>query len=486
MGKSKDKIRISFIGNNATSVAGSMTLITWGKPQRSILVEAGLVQGEKSLLGEYQANNANFKFKAKNLDYVFMSDNHGDHSLLFPLVVKRGFTGNAYVPQGFVDIFKPMALDSANIMERNALDLTKKMKRNYPPIYESQDVYNALDKLHECNFNEKIKLDDEVTVEFIPAGHTIHSSSIILYIKNGNTTRKIAFTGDMGNIAMPRMYTNTFQPIQSANLLVSETTYADAKRSANGKDREKDVEKIKSIVYDYAIDRKGGQILFPTFSFMRTQIILSLLYDLFYDDEKFTCPIYVASPLACKICDIFDTHLSGEDAEKWKMVRGWSSVQYIKDFDTLEAIVNKHQKEGTSAIYLAASGFMVGGYSVYLAEKFLPSAKNILVFCGYATPTSLAGKIKQKKTKTITINGKSIPSRANVINLQSFSSHIQHDELLKLLSGGYGQATYEKIALVHGDFDGKVKFAEQLKLEIEKRNRTDKVVIVNKSTEILL
>ena len=322
MGKSKDKIRISFIGNNATSVAGSMTLITWGKPQRSILVEAGLVQGEKSLLGEYQANNANFKFKAKNLDYVFMSDNHGDHSLLFPLVVKRGFTGNAYVPQGFVDIFKPMALDSANIMERNGLDLTKKMKRNYPPIFESQDVYNALDKLHECNFNEKIKLDDEVTVEFIPAGHTIHSSSIILYIKNGNTTRKIAFTGDMGNIAMPRMYTNTFQPIQSANLLVSETTYADAKRSANGKDREKDVEKIKSIVYDYAIDRKGGQILFPTFSFMRTQIILSLLYDLFYDDEKFTCPIYVASPLACKICDIFDTHLSGEDAEKWKMVRG--------------------------------------------------------------------------------------------------------------------------------------------------------------------
>ena len=129
---------------------------------------------------------------------------------------------------------------------------------------------------------------------------------------------------------------------------------------------------------------------------------------------------------------------------------------------------------------------MVGGYSVYLAEKFLPSAKNILAFCGYATPTSLAGKIKQKKTKTVTINGKSIPSRANVINLQSFSSHIQHDELLKLLSGGYGQATYEKIALVHGDFDGKVKFAEQLKLEIEKRNRTDKVVVVNKSTEILL
>ena len=123
-------------------------------------------------------------------------------------------------------------------------------------------------------------------MEFVPAGHTLHSSGIILYIKNGNTIKKIAFTGDMGNIAMPKLFTNTFQPIQSSNLLISETTYADAKRSANGKDREKDIEKIKSIIYDYVIDREDGKILFPTFSFMRTQIILSILFDLFYTDES--------------------------------------------------------------------------------------------------------------------------------------------------------------------------------------------------------
>lgn len=486
MSKSKDKIRVSFIGNNATSVAGSMTLITWGKPQRSILVEVGLVQGEKSLLGEYQANNANFKFKTKNIDYVFMSDNHGDHCLLFPLLVKRGFKGKAFVPEGFIDIFKPMALDSANIMERNALDLTKKFKKNYPPIYDNGDVYAATMLLEECEFNKKIKIDEDITVEFVPAGHTLHSSGIILYIKNGNTIKKIAFTGDMGNIAMPKLFTNTFQPIQSSNLLISETTYADAKRSANGKNREKDIEKIKSIVYDYVIDREDGKILFPTFSFMRTQIILSILFDLFYTDEKFTCPIYVASPLACKICDVFDTHLKGEELEKWQKIRGWGQVHFVKDFETLENLLNKHTKENSAALFLASSRFMQRRYSVYLAEKLLPSSKNIIAFCGYATPTSLAGKIKQKKTKTIAINGKSVPCRANVINLQSFSSHIQHDELLKLLSGGYGQASYEKIALVHGDFDGKVKFAEELKKEISKRNRTDKVIIVNKSTEILL
>lgn len=128
-------------------------------------------------------------------------------------------------------------------------------------------------------------------------------------------------------------------------------------------------------------------------------------------------------------------------------IRGWSQVHFIKDFETLENLLNKHTKENSAALFLASSRFMQRRYSVYLAEKLLPSSKNIIVFCGYATPTSLAGKIKQKKTKTIAINGKSIPCRANVINLQSFSSHIQHDELLKLLSGGYGQASYEKLRL---------------------------------------
>lgn len=198
---------------------------------------------------------------------------------------------------------------------------------------------------------------------------------------------------------MPKLFTNTFQPIQSSNLLISETTYADAKRSANGKDREKDIEKIKSIIYDYVIDREDGKILFPTFSFMRTQIILSILFDLFYTDEKFTCPIYVASPLACKICDVFDTHLKGDELEKWQKIRGWSQVHFIKDFETLENLLNKHTKENSAALFLASSRFMQRRYSVYLAEKLLPSSKNIIVFCGYATPTSLAGKIKQKKQK---------------------------------------------------------------------------------------
>ena len=485
LSKSKDKIRVSFPGYSSENVTGSQYLIEWGRPKRSILMECGLIQGEKSLLEEYRANNAKFKFKPKSLDYVFISDNHGDHCLLLPKLVKDGFSGKIFVPNGFTDIFKVMALDSANIMARNSMDLAKKFKKYYPEVYTAEDVYNTLPLIEECPFYNKIEIDEDLTVQFLPAGHTIHSSSVTMWIKNGNITRKIAFTGDMGNLCMPRIFSNDFEPIQSANLIVSETTYADAKRSCRANEREKDLEKIKSIVYQYTID-SNGKILFPSFSFMRSQIMMSILYDMFYQDENFTTPIYVASPLTNKINDIFDYHFEGEDLEKWRMIRGWSSIHYIRDFETLEGILNKHEKDKTSAIFIASAGMLNAGYAPAIAERLLPSSKNMICFIGYATPTSIGGKIKAKKTKTITINGKVVPNRANVQNLKSFSSHIQHDQLLSLLSGGYGQSSYDKIALVHGEFDYKVKFAEELKEELSKKGRTSKVTVVNKGTEILL
>ena len=483
--KSKDKIRVSFVGNNATEVTGSMTLIEWGRPKRSILMECGLIQTDKSLLEEYKLNNANFKFKVKNLDYVFISDNHADHCMMLPKLVRAGFTGKIFVPNGFTDIYKIMAYDSANIMARNALDLTKKFQKFYPPIYTIEDVEDSLRLIEECPLETKIEIDEEITVEFIPAGHTINSCSTLFWIKNGNVTRKIGFTGDLGNIAMPKMFTNDFKPIPSANLLVSESTYADPKKSVTGKQRDIDLEKIKAAIYDYTID-SNGKILFPTFSFMRTQQILTILYEMFYRDEKFTSPIYIASPMACKICDVFDYELTGEDLEKWKMVRGWSSVHYITDFETLSGIIEKHNKEGTSAVFLASSGFLKGGYAPFIVEKLLPSAKNAILFCGYSSPTSLAGKIKAKKQKSVTINGKSVPARANVIILRSFSSHMQHNELLNYLLCKYGQSGYDKIALVHGDFDEKVKFGEETREELAKNGKSTKVIIVNKGTEILL
>ena len=105
---------------------------------------------------------------------------------------------------------------------------------------------------------------------------------------------------------------------------------------------------------------------------------------------------------------------------------------------------------------------------------------------GYSVENTLAWKIKQKKTKTVNINGKAIHSRCKVVNLHSFSSHMQRDDLLKYYSGGFGTSSYDKVVLQHGDMKDRITFGSDLQEAISKRNRTDKVIIANKSTEILL
>ena len=482
MSKSKDKIRVSFKSSGAAEdVTGSCTVITWGKPERTILVDCGLIQGNQSLLKEYQANNARFSFKEKNVDYVFVTHAHADHSSRLALLTKRGFNGKIIVPEGNKDIIRELSLDSAKIMLRDAEDLFRRFKKDYPPIYEESDVKNMVAFMKEYPFKEKIKLDDEVTFEFIPSGHIIGAAQLILYIKNGSTTRKIAFTGDLGNLRTEGYYTNKFEPIQNANLLIGECTYANRERSIKAKDREKDLEKIQTFVRDVCVEGKG-RLLFPSFSLMRSQVILTILYELFKEDLEFNIPVYVGSPLTCKINKIFDWVLTGEQLEKWQEVCSWDKITFTSSYEDVEGVLNKN----TPAIFICSAGMLNAGFAVGVAEKLLPSSKDGIAFIGYSVEGTLAWKIKQKKTKTISINGKQIHSRCKVINLNSFSSHMQRDELCDYYSGGFGTGMYGKIVLQHGNMKDRIGLAADLQELISKRNRTDKVIIANKSTEILL
>lgn len=482
LSKSKEKIRVSFKSSGAAEdVTGSCTVISWGKPKKTILIDCGLVQGNQSLLKEYQINNSRFSFKEKEVEYIFVTHAHCDHQGRIPLLVKRGFNGKIIVPKNNKKIIKELQLDSAKIMLRDALDLSKRMKVDYFPIYTEKDVKKTYDLLEEYDFNHKYILDEDISFEFIPAGHVLGSAQLILYIKNGNSTKKLAFTGDLGNLSVPSLYTEKFVPINNCNLLVGECTYANKDKSIKSKDRIKDLEKIKSIVYDTIIDGEGS-ILFPVFSFQRSQVMATILYEIFKEDKNFNGKIVMGSPLTCKINKIFNEILEADDLKKWEEVLNWEKIQIVDNYEIIEELLRSKQQ----TIFLCSAGMLNSGFAVGIAEKLLPSSKNAIVFCGYSVEGTLSWKIKQKKQKTITINGKQISNRCNVVNLHSFSSHAQRETLLDYYSGGMGNGLFGKIALNHGNFKDKCVFGKELQELIEKRNRTDKVVIVNKSTEITL
>lgn len=465
----KDKIQINFIGQSASEVTGSCV---WVKtPHIEFLIECGLYQGSGDILEEYKINNAPFEFKPKNISYVFAAHNHGDHILRMPLLCKRGLDAPIIMPEGSTPIAQILMEDSAKIMSVDAGTLSKQYGRDYAPIYTQEDVDRCVSMIHEYPIGEIIQLDEYIKFRYIPSGHILNSAQIELFITEGNITKVIGYTSDIGNIHIDRYYTNTFEPIKRANILIGETTYGGEERIATQKIRNKDLEKLKSVIENTClIDR--GRVLIPCFANSRSQEMLTHLFDLFGEDPLFNVPILFDTPMGIRVCEAYRDLLDGEDADKWERVLQWKNIHFITD----PTESKMWQNDGNPAVIIASSGMMTHGRSRAYAKVLLNDTRNVIVFCGFSVNNSLASIIKEGKVKTIKLGGKRIPNRCRVIDLHSFSSHMQKDDLLKY----YSNIDCEKILLVHGEMDGKLGFAKELEKAISKNNKTAKVVCVNK------
>lgn len=475
MGKSKNKIRVRFIGGNAQDVTGSMILIEM--QNYKILLECGLYQSN-NIREDYKTNTRRLDFKPSEIDYIFINHGHIDHIGLLPRLYAEGCKAQVIAPIGTASLFSIMGIDSSFIMGKDVETLKRKYGINANPIYTADDVSECLKYFDEYGFEDTIKLNDSISFRFVPSGHIINSAQLELWLTEGNKTSKILYTSDLGNISVPKYYANKFKPVERANLVIAESTYSDATKTATMKDREKDLEKIKSVIQTVCIDNHK-KVLIPIFSLDRSQNILTHLYDMFSNDENFNIPILIDSPLTIQITNMYSSLLTGDELKKFEEVLRWKNIRFIKEYQ--ESV--GWQRNSEPAVILSASGFMQAGRSRQWAKTLLPDSRNHILFVGYSSPESLAGKIKNcKSQKTITIDGKPIANRCNITSLISFTSHIQFVDMLKY----YSDINSEKVALVHGDFKEKCLFGKALQEEISKKNKTSKVVVVNSSTEVLL
>ena len=475
MAKTKSKIQIHFVGEAANDVTGSCVHIQ--TPNRQILLECGLFQSCGSTLENYKINNKHFEFKPKEIDYVFVAHNHADHIGLIPKLYKCGSNAKIIAPSGSKQIAEILLKDSSNIMFGDATELSTKFKREYQPIYTDSDVGNCLNHYSEYAFNEIVQLDEYVKFRFLPSGHILNSAQLELWITDGNVTKKIGYTSDLGNVHIKKYYTNTFEPITRCDVLIGETTYAKETRIANQKMRNKDLEKLEVAIRQTCIE-DGARVLIPTFSNDRTQNMLTYLFDIFGHDESFDIPVLVDSPMAIKICNAYSTLLDGEDAQKWKQVLAWKNVRFVADATDSRG----WRESGEPVVVLASSGMMVKGRSTGWAHNMLPKTYDRIIFCGFSAENSLAAIIKKGEQKTITVSGDKVRNKCQVTDLHSFSSHMQRDSLLRV----YGATECKKIILVHGEMNAKNYFAKALQEEVSKNNHTSKVVVANKGYSLSL
>lgn len=469
MSKAKNKIQINFVGEAANDVTGSCIHIK--TPNRQILLECGLFQSCGSTLENYKINNKHFEFKPKELDYVFTMHNHADHMCLMPKLYKQGCNAQIIAPSGTKQIAEILLRDSAHIMDTDAIELTNKFKRDYFPIYTDNDVDKCLHHYTEYEIGEIIQLDEYVKFRFIPSGHILNSAQLELWITEGNVTKKIGYTSDLGNVHIKKYYTNKFASIKKCDVLIGETTYAREERVANQKMRNKDLEKLESVIMQTCIE-EHARVLIPVFANDRCQNMLTYIYDLFADNDNFDIPILVDSPMAAKVCKAYSELLDGEEAEKWNKVLAWKNIHFVGD--SVES--REWRDSNRPVVVLASSGMMVRGRSTGWAHSMLPRTNDRIVFCGFAAEDSLASIIKKGEQKTITISGHRVKNKCQVTDLHSFSSHMQKDSLLDV----YGQVQAEKIILVHGSADGKLQLSKELSERLSKNDLVTKVVCATK------
>lgn len=457
-GKGTSRPYVQFLGNSAIDVAGSLNLLRFKR--YCLLLDAGWAQGFDIMTSYRQNKDAVKKVKCKEIDYIILSHAHLDHHGLCPALYAKGCHAHIYAPQGSTQFIKLMWEDSLKIHLQDCQKLQNKHGIKASPLYSSTDIENALNRIIEIPYNAPYEINDSITLTYYPAGHILHSAQVYLEFKEGNIIKRVGYTGDVG--MKPQPYTEPIEPLPFCNLLVGESTYCTPTRPDKARDRDKDIEKIQSVVEQF------NRVLIPCFSLQRTQVMLRLLYQLSVFKKR---PIYLDSPLASKFCAMWN---SADEDCTWQEIM--SKVKVIDSYEFSIAL----QESNEACVILSASGFLQGGRIMNHLKASLDKPSTCVLFCGFAGDNGLASQIKAGQ-KEVNIDGTIVKNRANIIELRSFSSHASYEELMQY----YGEDTrYDKLALHHGEFEGKVAFANALQNNLITQGKSSRVIAVNADSKI--
>lgn len=474
MAKKRTPIEISFVNEPAAEVVtGSMVHVK--TENYNILLDAGFYQSA-DMIEDYRINNRTLKLlKMKDIDYIILSHNHGDHIFYAPILFKRNCQAKVLVPYQSSDVMKAMMEDCAHINEKDAAYLSVREGREYFPLYTKDDVGHFMSYVEECPTHKKIVLNDEISVEFIPSGHLLRGCQIILYIKVAGQTKKILYTGDLGNKYLRQPFTEKFEDVKTADLVIAESTYSASKDlRITQKERDMDMHKLKSLVEDQVIAKKG-KLLIPVFAQARAQTVLYLLYKIFGHKDEFKTNVYVDSPLACKIFKIYSSILEGRDKENFNKMMRWKNVHFITEAEDSINLVASEEP----CVILSSSGMCNNGRVKYHLKALVENPNVTVLFTGYSTEGSVAWHLKQNEP-SVMICGEEFQVLCKTESLQSLSSHIPYFAMLEY----YSNIHCNKLVLHHGNMNGKQQLKDDLDDLFAQKYLTTKVIVSDKDTVV--
>lgn len=425
---------IQFLGAAGT-VTGSMHLLE--ADGHRVLLDCGLFQGLKALR---LRNWRDFPFDAGRLDAVVLSHAHIDHSGALPLLVRRGYRGPIFCTAATVDLLGVLLPDSAHLQEEDAERANRRgYSKHKPalPLYTAADADQALAQLRPVGSGQLFPVAGDIAATYRCAGHILGAATVEVHL---GTDSRVVYSGDLGRYGRPLLPDP--EPVPLADVLLLESTYGD-RTHAKGTG-----EALASVVRDAA--QRGGALLIPAFVVDRTQEVLWLLQRLEEEGRIPELPVYVDSPSATEVTEIYRRHPEDLDAESRRDIASGNDPLRTKRCTfcrTVEASKRLNDLRGP-IIIVSASGMATGGRILHHLQHRLPDARNTVLLVGYQA-AGTRGRSLQDGAKTLRMFGADVPVRARVETIHGLSAHADQLEILRWL-GGF-QHPPRQTYLVHGE-----------------------------------
>jgi metallo-beta-lactamase family protein len=378
------------------------------------------------------------------------------------MLIKQGFQGRILTTRLTAELLDIMLLDSAHIQEQDAEWKNRKGERSgaphVEPLYTIEDAQRVREFMTTCEYGQVVDLCEGVEVEFVDAGHLLGSACIAMELTEGGVTKRLVFSGDLGNINQPIIR----DPVhfRGADYVVMESTYGDRNHT-----------EVWSYTEDLAkiIDEtmaKGGNVIIPSFAVGRTQELLYFIREikdkgLVKSDPDF--PVYIDSPLAKRATTIFTGDLHGYlDDDAMKLVKDGTHMFNFTNLRMTETSEESKllNEDHTPKVIISASGMCDAGRIRHHLKHNLWKPECTVVFVGYQGEGTL-GRHLLEGAKSVKLFGEDIAVHAKIVNFQGLSSHADRDHLINWISD-FQDPKPQHVFVVHGDREVAPFFAQTL------------------------
>jgi len=441
----------------AQTVTGSMHLVE--ADGHRLLLDCGMAQGRRE---EAKKLNSEFPFDPEKIDAVVLSHAHLDHSGKLPMLVKKGFSGSIFSTSATRDLCSAMLADSASLQEMDAKYVNRQNeKQGLPfikPLYTLHDVARTMRLFQTVEFQRPLEILPGIKMTFRNAGHILGSASVSLEIAEGRDKKKVtalAFTGDLGRKGAAVVKDPDI--IDRADVLITESTYGGRDHGPMDEARKN----LARVVRETA--NNGGLLIIPAFAVGRTQDVVYHLHDLMQSKEIPQMPVYVDSPLATNITEIFRAHPECFDEETEQLLMqdggddpfGFNMLRYTRSTEESKKLNNIRRP----AIIISASGMCEGGRVLHHLRRNIGDPNTTVLFVGFQAENTLGRKLL-RGDKTARIYGEEHEVRARMEKIDGYSAHADEGEMLDFINAIPNRPKH--VFVVHGEPDATAAMATGL------------------------